>query len=184
MPCKSHPQVQILHFITFSPLDSISFVTKSFNSKFLVTQCFIIAGSEALKIHVDASTEAVSACIKYLYTDSVDKDDISEDLIGLATKYSLTQLKDYCLPTFISSINPENCLTMFVYGYKHGFLELKNAAFKYLDDHWEMHSGSSGFLDMMKNCPNAVLEIMCKLQKNSDCQPIVLENVKPRLVDF
>jgi len=139
---------------------------------------------ESLKIHLDATTGAVGALVKYLYTDAVDDDDITEDLIGLASKYNLTQLKDYCLPTFIKNLNASNCLTMYNYAYKLDFDELKTAAFKVLDENWKMHQNSSEFLEMMKTCPNAVLEIMNGFQKITDCQPIVLENVKPRLVDF
>jgi len=139
---------------------------------------------EPLKIHLDATTGAVGALVKYLYTDAVDPDDITEDLIALASKYNLTQLKDYCLPTFIENLNASNCLNMWVYAYKLNFDELKTAAFKTLDENWKMHQNSSEFLEMMKSAPNAVLEIMNRFQKITDCQPIVLENVKPRLVDF
>ena len=48
---------------------------------------------EPLKIHLDATTGAVGALVKYLYTDAVDNDDITEDLIALASKYNLVQLK-------------------------------------------------------------------------------------------
>ena len=48
---------------------------------------------EHLKIHLDATTGAVQAMVKYLYTDAVDTDEITEDLIGLASKYNLIQLK-------------------------------------------------------------------------------------------
>merc|ERR1712241_1660705 len=139
---------------------------------------------EPLKIHLDATTGAVGALVKYLYTDAVDDDDITEDLIALASKYNLVQLKEYCLPTFIENLNASNCLNMYVYAFKLNFDELKTAAFKTLDENWKMHQNSSEFLEMMKSCPNAVLEIMNRFQKITDCQPIVLENVKPRLVDF
>jgi len=139
---------------------------------------------EPLKIHLDATTGAVGALVKYLYTDAVDNDDITEDLIALASKYNLVQLKEYCLPTFIENLNASNCLNMYVYAFKLNFDELKTAAFKTLDENWKMHQNSSEFLEMMKSCPNAVLEIMNRFQKITDCQPIVLENVKPRLVDF
>ena len=42
---------------------------------------------------MDATTGAVGALVKYLYTDAVDNDDITEDLIALASKYNLVQLK-------------------------------------------------------------------------------------------
>jgi len=139
---------------------------------------------EALKIHVDASTKSVEALIKYLYTDALENNDITEDLIALSEKYNLDQLKTYCMPTFIENVNAKNCLQMYVYGYRHNFDQLKTTAFKTLDDNWKQYASSNEFPEMMKNYPNAVLEIMSRLHKANDCQPIVLENVKPRLVDF
>merc|ERR1712195_94994 len=82
---------------------------------------------------------------------------------------------DYCLPTFIENLNASNCLNMWVYAYKLNFDELKTAAFKTLDENWKMHQNSSEFLEMMKSAPNAVLEIMNRFQKITDCQPIVLK---------
>ena len=111
---------------------------------------------EPLKIHLDATTGAVGALVKYLYTDAVDPDDITEDLIALASNYNLAQLKDYCLSTFIENLNASNCLNMWVYAYKLNFDELKTAAFKTLDENWKMHQNSSEFLEMMKSAPNAV----------------------------
>ena len=73
---------------------------------------------------------------------------------------------------------------MYVYGYKQNNEQVKTAAFKILDENWKLYHNNTEFLDVMKTCPNAVLEIMSRLHKVSDCQPIVLENVKPRLVDF
>ena len=48
---------------------------------------------EPLKINLEATTGVIGALVKYLYKDVVDKDDITEDLIALASKYNLTQLK-------------------------------------------------------------------------------------------
>ena len=145
---------------------------------------------ESLKIHLDANTGAVGALVKYLYTDAVNDGDITEDLIALASKYNLTQLKDHCLPTFISKLNASNCLTRYAYGYKHNLDDLKTAAYKLLDENWQRHKNSAEFLEMMKTCPNGVFEIMNRFQKATDSQPIVLENVKlendsfPKMMDF
>merc|ERR1712029_1008690 len=49
---------------------------------------------------------------------------------------------------------------------------------------WKLYENSADFLNLMKNCPKAVLEIMSKLHKGTDCQPLILANVKPSLVDF
>merc|ERR1711997_810442 len=60
--------------------------------------------------------------------------------IGLASKYNLTQLKEYCLPTFIKNLKASNCLTMYNYAYKLDFDELKTAAFKILDENCSQRS--------------------------------------------
>jgi len=142
------------------------------------------ASEEPLRIPLEVTTASIKALVKYLYTDSVDNDDITEDLIALSEKYNLTQLKEYCMPTMVENINSGNCIQMYIYGYKHNFEELKTAAFRTLDENWKNYAKSSDFLEMMKSCPNAVLEIMSRLQKTNVCQPIVLEDVKPQLVDF
>ena len=67
---------------------------------------------------------------------------------------------------------------MYIFGYKCNFDDLKTAAFNALDENWKMHQNSKEFLEMMKTCPNGVLEIMTRFQKSTDCSPIALESVK------
>ena len=62
------------------------------------------------EVSVDASTEALKAMVKYMYTDSLDDADITEDLMKLAEKYELVQLKELCLPLFVKKIRVDNCL--------------------------------------------------------------------------
>ena len=142
------------------------------------------SSSEEVKINLDVSTEALETLVRYLYTDSVAHEDITEDLVALSEKYKLNQLQDWLMPTLIEKISVDNCLKMYVFGYKHKFESLKISAFKTLDENWKYYENSSDFMDMMKNCPNAILEIMSRLQKVNDCQPIVMDGVQPRLVDF
>ena len=61
--------------------------------------------SEELREAIDASTDALKAMMKYLYTDTVDNDDITEDLMNLADKYELAQLKELCIPYLIKKVN-------------------------------------------------------------------------------
>ena len=124
-----------------------------------------LPSGEPLKIHLDAKTGAVLALVKYLYTDTADNIDITEDLITLASKYNLTQLKDYCLPSFMKKLDASNCLSMYLFAYKLNFNNLKTAAFKHLDGNWKLHQNSQEFLEMMKTCPNSVLDIMKQFQE-------------------
>ena len=51
------------------------------------------SSTEEVKIHLDVSTEALETLVKYLYTDSVAHEDITEDLVALSEKYNLTQVR-------------------------------------------------------------------------------------------
>ena len=42
--------------------------------------------------------------VKYLYTDTLENTDINEDLMNLADKYELTQMKELCLPFFVKKV--------------------------------------------------------------------------------
>ena len=235
--------ILFMHILLISPIIFLNILISRFLLPFLfVCFRFILAmrsqefkqmfanssSTEEVKIHLDVSTEALETLVKYLYTDSVAHEDITEDLVALSEKYNLTQvripsiflnffhyiyfreidrnlisriffpiifwfdtyfsfffqLKEWLMPTFIEKISVDNCLKMYVFGYKHKFESLKTSAFKTLDENWKYYENSSDFMDMMKNCPNAILEIMSRLQKVNECQPIVMDGVQPRLVDF
>ena len=131
---------------------------------------------EPLKIHLEATTGVIGALVKYLYKDVVDKDDITEDLIALAVKYNLVQLKEHCLPIFSKTLKASNCMRMYIYAYKLKFDDLRKDAFKILDENWKIYQNSPEFLETMKTCPNGILEIMNEFYKNTDDQPILLES--------
>ena len=76
---------------------------------------------------IDASTDSLKAMVKYLYTDSLEQQDINEDLMTLADKYQLTQMKELCLPYFVKKIKADNCLKAYIYGHLHNYEPLKFA---------------------------------------------------------
>ena len=47
-----------------------------------------------LRIMTESCTATTQAMIKYLYTDSLETQEITEDLMSLAEKYQLGQLKE------------------------------------------------------------------------------------------
>ena len=49
----------------------------------------------------EACTATTQAMIKYLYTDSLETQEITEDLMSLAEKYQLGQLKEQVSVVFI-----------------------------------------------------------------------------------
>ena len=62
------------------------------------------AMGEPVRESIDASTEAIKAMVKYLYTDNLENTDINEDLMNLADKYELSQMKELCLPFFVKKV--------------------------------------------------------------------------------
>ena len=60
---------------------------------------------EPIRESTDSSTEALKAMVKYLYTDTLEDGNINEDLMNLADKYELSQMKELCLPFFVKKVN-------------------------------------------------------------------------------
>ena len=127
------------------------------------------ATGEPLKESVDASAEGLKAMVKYLYTDILDNTSINEDLMNLADKYELSQMKELCLPFFVKKVRGDNCLKAYIYGHLHNYEPLKAKAFEALDENWSLYESSSDLTEMMKTHPNAVLEIVNRLEGRNDC---------------
>jgi len=118
-----------------------------------------------LRIMTEACTATTQAMIKYLYTDSLETQEITEDLMSVAEKYQLGQLKEQCLPSFVKKVDSENCLKMYIYGHAHNYEPLKTQAFNVLDANWNHFESTNLLIDMMKTNPQAVLEILNRLHK-------------------
>ena len=139
------------------------------------------------------------ALMKYLYTDNLKNEDITEDLMALAEKYELLQLREKCLPLLIKKINVENCLKMYVYGQLHNYEPLKYAAFQILDQNWEKYEQSTDligkssdndagneitetkvkfphFTEMMESHPQSVMEIMNRFYRKKSGFMVVAQN--------
>ena len=126
---------------------------------------------EPIKESIDASTEALQAMIKYLYTDNLDGNAINEDLMNLADKYGLSQMKQLCLPFFVKKVRGDNCLKAYIYGHLHDYEPLKAKAFAAIDENWSRYESSTEITEMMKTHPNAVLEILNGLYKKKSGIP-------------
>merc|ERR1711936_1381237 len=111
---------------------------------------------------------ARSPVFKRLFTSqaaTVENTDINEDLMNLADKYELTQMKELCLPFFVKKVRGDNCLKAYIYGHLHNYEPLKAAAFQAMDENWSRYESSTDITEMMKTHPNAVLEILNRLYK-------------------
>ena len=84
---------------------------------------FKISGQIIVK---DASTEALKLMVKYFYTDHVNDDDITVDLVALAEKYDIFSLKKFCFNKLIEKINTDNCLQMYIFGYLYNYQQIKD----------------------------------------------------------
>ena len=66
-----------------------------------------VTTGEPIRESTDSSTEALKAMVKYLYTDTLEDGNINEDLMNLADKYELSQMKELCLPFFVKKVKGE-----------------------------------------------------------------------------
>ena len=137
-----------------------------------------------IKESVDAPAEALKAMVKYLYTDNLENAVVNEDVMNLADKYELSQMKELCLPAFVKKVNGENCLKAYIYGNLNNYEPLKHAAFMTMVEHWsKLYESSSDVTEMMKTHPNEVLEIVNRLYKRKSgvmsikCEPGVSPKV-------
>ena len=126
---------------------------------------------EPIRESVDATADALKAMIKYLYTDNLEGP-VNEDLMNLADKYDLSQMKDLCLPFFVQKVRGDNCLKAYIYGHLHNYEPLKAKAFGAMDENWKTYENSTEITEMMKTHPNAVLEILNRLYKKKAGIPL------------
>ena len=133
--------------------------------KLFASQSATIEGI-AIKESIDAPGEALKAMVKYLYTDNLDNAIVNEDVMNLADKYELSQMKELCLPAFVEKVNGENCLKAYIYGHLNNYEPLKNAAFNTMVENWsKIYESSNDITEMMKTHPNDVLELVNRLYK-------------------
>ena len=110
----------------------------------------------------DFSYEVLKLFIHYLYTAEIypeSLDDSAFDLLALAEKYHVNQLKSMCERYMISKVNSGNALFNFEYASLHGAKTLKEAALSTIMENIKELSSKSEYKDLVSRDPKLVVEI-------------------------
>lgn len=112
----------------------------------------------------DMSSETIQNFIMYLYTDNVEDDGVSLDLLMMAEKYDMTMLKKECESRLCETVGPENCVSAYVHGYLLNCQSLKDAGYAKLKEHFKTNvQDSESWKAMKKDYPDVLQEIVERL---------------------
>lgn len=110
----------------------------------------------------DFSYEILRLFIHYLYTAEIypeSLEDCAVDLLALAEKYNVKQLKSVCERYMISKLNSGNALSNFEYASLHGAKTLKQAALSTILENIHEFLGKTEYQDLVNRDAKLVVEI-------------------------
>ncbi|KAH7433559.1 hypothetical protein KP509_07G074900 [Ceratopteris richardii] len=117
--------------------------------------------TNSIKI-MDFTYEVLKLFIHYLYTAEIYPESLEEcavDLLALAEKYNVKQLKSVCERHMISKLNFRNALYNFEYASIHGAKALKQAALSTIHENMPDLIGSSDYQELVSRDAKLVVEI-------------------------
>ena len=83
----------------------------------------------------DFSPEVVESLLKYIYTNEIEEDEISIDLLMATDKYDLGKvLKDICVIKLKSNLTIQNAVEVLAKSYQIGCKDLKKSAVKFIKE--------------------------------------------------
>lgn len=108
----------------------------------------------------DVSYDALRAFVNYLYTAEACLDEqMALDLLVLAEKYQVKNLKTYCEKFMISKLNWENSLLTFAFAHQHNAKNLLDAAQSLIMDNMDKLSKREEYRELVEKDPRLVVEI-------------------------
>ncbi|RWS15260.1 speckle-type POZ protein A-like protein [Dinothrombium tinctorium] len=91
----------------------------------------------------DFKYESIYAIVKFMYCHQIDDiEKIAYDLLALAEKYDIPELKLYCERYFYSILSKDNCLDVLQLAETYNTMFLKNSILKMVDDKWPELKGT------------------------------------------
>ncbi|KAI5073298.1 hypothetical protein GOP47_0011311 [Adiantum capillus-veneris] len=110
----------------------------------------------------DFTYDVLRLFVHYLYTAEIypeSLEDCAVDLLALAEKYNVKQLKLVCERYMISKLNCGNAISNFEYASLHGAKNLKQAALSTIMDNIQDLIGKTDYLDLVNRDAKLVVEI-------------------------
>lgn len=110
----------------------------------------------------DFPYEILRLFVHYLYTAEIyieSLDDCVVDLLALAEKYNVKQLKSVCERHMVSKLNSGNALSHFEYASLHGAKTLKQAALSTITENIQDFVGKTEYQELVNRDAKLVVEI-------------------------
>jgi len=106
------------------------------------------------RLPLDISPDQLSMLLNFIYTDywNVEDSDFALDMIPIADRFSVLDLKRLCERTLISTLSVENVARIFALADRYACSRLRNRALLYMTDsvHFHMVMKTDGFAELDK----------------------------------
>lgn len=116
--------------------------------------CMKEAATGEVQVGDEFSVGAVTAMLRYLYTDHISAEELEKhslQLLDLAIYYQLEDLLEYVEKHCATSLDVGNIKQYLQFAVRHDCKELLAAAQQFVGDHSEMLFADSGFLDSLED---------------------------------
>ncbi|KAK0161328.1 hypothetical protein PV327_009809 [Microctonus hyperodae] len=130
----------------------------------------ILDSAEKNHVHItDIKVNVMEALLKFIYTNEVDNiDGIVNDLLDLADKYKIKDLKEICEETLYLSITDENSAKILIIADRYHCEDLKEKTINYINKNGLDILATDEFEVMEKNHPHLITQMyqMLFMQRN------------------
>lgn len=107
----------------------------------------------------DMKSETVSSLLTFIYTDHIDPNKISIELLGAADKYMIARLMGICEEDLSQRVNIENACEYWFKAYLHGHCSLQEAAEEFIAKNLNDIKDTPEFQDLEIRMPEIVKNI-------------------------
>lgn len=98
------------------------------------------------KVYItDVSPNTMESLVEFIYTDNVNENEISADLLVASNKYQIGRLKALCEHYLVQHLTHENAAEILVQGYLSGSPEFLEEVIQYVSMHWKKIMETEGF---------------------------------------
>ncbi|KAJ1288784.1 hypothetical protein BS78_02G114600 [Paspalum vaginatum] len=115
--------------------------------------------SGVIKIY-DVSYDVLRTFVHYMYTaEALLDEQMASDLLVLAEKYEVKQLKTYCEKLLTSKVNNDNAIVHYAFAHRHSAKQLLEASLSVVMDNMSTLADREEYKELVEKDPRLVVEI-------------------------
>ncbi|KAL5197415.1 hypothetical protein ABZP36_000927 [Zizania latifolia] len=115
--------------------------------------------SGIIKIY-DVSYDVLRAFVHYMYTaEALLDEQMASDLLVLAEKYEVKNLKAYCEKFLTSKVNNDNAITHYAFAHRHSAKQLLETSLSAIMDSMSTLADREEYKELVEKDPRLVVEI-------------------------